>query len=108
MSEINWNNIQGLILCRVANTFSLEYKNDLMLYKGNSSCSFWAVAYQGGGLGGFNPPPPEIPKALQNHAKLNTNWKLLKIAEFRTPTPQYVRKEDSKILKPPRFAVVLH
>jgi len=23
-----------------------------------------------GGLGGFN-PPPEIPKALQNHAKLN-------------------------------------
>jgi len=27
------------------------------------------VAYRGGGLAGFN--PPEIPKALQNRAKLN-------------------------------------
>jgi len=24
-----------------------------------------------GGLGGFKPPPPEIPKAFQNRAKLN-------------------------------------
>jgi len=24
-----------------------------------------------GGLEGFNPPPPEIPKAFQNRAKLN-------------------------------------
>ena len=39
-----------------------------------------------GGLGCSN-PPPEIPKALQNRAKL------LKIAEFRTPTPQDVRKK---------------
>ena len=29
---------------------------------------------------GFKPPPPEIPKALQNHAKLNPIWKLLKNA----------------------------
>ena len=28
-------------------------------------------------------------------------WKLLKIAEFRTPTPQDVRKKSSKILKLP-------
>ena len=32
----------------------------------------------------------------------------LKIAEFRTPTPQDVQKKGSKILKPPRFAIVLH
>ena len=53
--------------------------------------------------------PPEIPKALQNRAKLKPIlWKLLKIAEFRTPTPQDVRKKGSKILKLPRFAIVLH
>jgi hypothetical protein len=28
-----------------------------------------AVAYRGRGV--FNPPPPELPKAHQNHAKLN-------------------------------------
>jgi len=38
-------------------------------------------------------PLPEIPKAIQNRAKL------LKIAAFRTPTPQDVRKNGSKILK---------
>ena len=32
----------------------------------------------------------------------------LKIAEFRTPTSQDVRKKGSKILKLPRFALVLH
>ena len=32
----------------------------------------------------------------------------LKIAEFRTPTPQDVPKKSSKILKLPRFAIVLH
>ena len=54
-----------------------------------------------GGLGGSKPLLPEIPKALQNHAKLNPIWKLLKIAEFRTPTHQDVRKKGSKILKLP-------
>ena len=29
----------------------------------------------------------------------------LKIAEFRTPKPQYVGKKGSKILKLPRFAI---
>ena len=32
----------------------------------------------------------------------------LKIAEFRIPTPQDVEKKGSKILKVPRFAIVLH
>jgi len=56
------------------------------------------VAYRGG-LGNAN--PLEIPKALQNRAKLNPIWKLLKIAEFRTPTPQDIRIKGSKILKLP-------
>jgi len=42
---------------------------------------------------GFWTPPPEIPKALQNRAKLKPIWKLLKIAEFRTPTHKDVRKK---------------
>jgi len=51
--------------------------------------------------GGSNSPPPEIPKALQNRAKLNPIWKLLKIAVFRTPTPQDVQEKGNKILKLP-------
>ena len=61
---------------------------------------FWStasVAYRGGGVYGVQPPPPEIPKALQNRAKLNTIVKSVK-NEFRTPTPQDVRKQGSKIL----------
>ena len=61
-----------------------------------------------GGFGVFN-SPSEIPKALQNRARTQPDfWKLLKIAEFRTPTPQDVRKKGSKILKLPRFTIVLH
>jgi hypothetical protein len=66
-----------------------------------------SVAYRMG-FGGSN-PPPEIPKALQNRAKLNPIVKNVKqIAEFRTPTPQDVLKKCSKILKLPRFTIVLH
>jgi len=64
---------------------------------------FWlAVAYRGR-FGGFKPPPP-TPKfrrpseIVPNSTRL---WKLLKIAEFGTPTPQDVRKKGSKILKLP-------
>jgi len=67
------------------------------------SPSYEAVAYRGGG-GGWgcsNPPPSEIPKALQNVLNSTRLWKLLKIAEFRTPTLQDVRKKGSKILKLP-------
>ena len=51
-----------------------------------------AVAYRGG-VWGVQTPPLEIPKALQNCAKLTDLRKLLKIAEFRTPTPQDVQKK---------------
>ena len=49
----------------------------------------------------FQPPPPKFrrpSKIMPNSTRL---WKLLKIAEFRTPTPQHVRKKGSKILKLP-------
>ena len=68
-----------------------------------------AVAYRGGGFGVFKPPPPKkIPKALQNRAKLNLIVKTVKNCEFRTPTPQTVPKKGSKILKLPRFTIVLY
>jgi len=55
---------------------------------------------EGGDWGGLS-PPPEIPKVHQNRAKLNPIVKTVKTAEFRTPTPQDVRKTGSKILKLP-------
>jgi hypothetical protein len=61
-----------------------------------------------GGVGVFNPPPrnsDDPPKLCQTQPVLR---KLLKIAEFRTPTPQDVREKGSKILKLPRFAIALH
>jgi hypothetical protein len=57
-----------------------------------------AVVYRRG-VGGFK-PLPEIPKALQNYAKLNPIVKTVKI-EFRMPTPHDVWKKGSKILKLP-------
>jgi hypothetical protein len=57
-------------------------------------------------------PPPEIPKFWAKSNRI-ANWAgntliSLEIAEFRTPAPQDVRKEGSKILKLPRFVIVLH
>jgi len=62
-----------------------------------------SVAYRGeeGDLGCSIPLPPEIPKALQNRAKLNPIVKTVKIADFRTPTLHDVRKKGSEILKLP-------
>ena len=57
-------------------------------------------AYRGGGLG-VQPPHPKFRRPsiiVPNSTRL---WKLLKIAEFRTPTPQDIRKKGSKILKLP-------
>jgi len=34
--------------------------------------------------------------------------KTIKIAEFKTPTPQDVRKKGSKILKLPRLAIIVN
>jgi hypothetical protein len=61
----------------------------------------------GGGLECSTPPQKfrSPPKSCQTQPNL---WKLLKTAEFRRPTPQYIRKKGSKILKLPRFAIVLH
>jgi len=52
---------------------------------------------------GFNHPLPRNSegKVLQNVFNSTRLWKLLKIAEFRTPTPQDVRKKGSKFLKLP-------
>ena len=58
---------------------------------------------EGVGFGGFKPPPP--PSKFRRPSKIVPNsarlWKLLKIAEFRTPTPQDVWQKGSKILKLP-------
>ena len=52
----------------------------------------------GGGLGGVQTPHPRNSKIVPDSTRL---WKLLKIAEFRTPAPQDVRKKGSKTLKLP-------
>jgi len=58
----------------------------------------------GWGGGGSTPPPPPPPK-FRRPSKIMSNsnrlWKLLKIAEFQTPTPQDVQKKGSKIQKLP-------
>ena len=70
------------------------------------NCNFYiliCVIISGIPRGGevFNPPPPEIPKALKIVPNSTRLWKLLKIAEFRTLTLQDVRKKGRKILKLP-------
>ena len=73
-----------------------------------SGTEFYMVATSGIPSGGSNPPPPKFrrpSKIMPNSTRL---WKLLKIAEFRMPTPQDVWRKGSKILKLPRFAIVLH
>ena len=63
-----------------------------------------------GGFGVFKPPAPRNSKGPpKNRAKLNPIVKIVKqIAEFWTLAHQDVRKKGSKILKLPRFAIVLH
>ena len=51
---------------------------------------------------GFKHPTPSKFRRLFKIVPKSTRlWKLLKIAEFRTPTPQDVREKGSKILKLP-------
>ena len=53
----------------------------------------------------LHPPNSEgLPQSFKKHRFS----KLLIIAEFRMPTPQDVWKKGIKILKLPRFAIVLH
>ena len=95
LSGIKW---QGLRLTPSATVVKNECRH---------TCNQWRT--EGVVWNVQNPPLPEIPKALQNHAKLNPICEnCYKIAEFRTPTPQDVQKKGSKILKLPRFAIVLH
>ena len=63
------------------------------------------VAYRGGLINTLPPKFLRPSKIAPNSTRL---WKLLKIAEFRAPTLQDVRKKGSKILKLPKFAIVLH
>ena len=61
--------------------------------------------------GGFgcSPLPRNSEGPPKNRAKLNPIAKTVKkIAEFRTPTHQDVRKKGCKILKLARLAIVLH
>ena len=65
------------------------------------------VAYQA--RGGCSNPPPRNSEGPPKSCQTQPDWEnCLKIAEFRTPTHQDVRKKGSKILKLPRFAIVLH
>ena len=66
----------------------------------NGTGTQWRAEGGGGGLGVQpHPPTPKFrrpSKIVPNSTQL---WKLLKIVEFRTPTPQDVRENGSKILK---------
>jgi len=62
----------------------------------------------GGGLGVSTQPPPPNSESPPKSCQTQPDCENLKIAEFRTPTHQDVRKKGSKILKRPRFAIVLH
>jgi len=53
------------------------------------------------GFGVFNPPPPQNSEGRPKSCQTQHDCKNLKIAEFRTPTPKYVGKKGSKILKLP-------
>ena len=93
------------ILELYACTIELEYQYDYTC--GLILTHYKSVAYRGGGFGVFN-PPPKFRRPSKIVPKSTQLWKLLKIAEFRTPKQQDVRKRGSKILKLPRFAIVLH
>ena len=82
------------------------YYMDTVVSNGNL-LSFQQWHTEGGGwLGGSTPPKFRKPsKIVPNSTRL---CKLLKIAEFRTPTPEDIRKKGSKFLKLTRVAIVLH
>jgi len=77
------------------------------LYNFNSNCIGRLLSlgtYSGvptGGGWGVQPPSPKFRRSSKIVPTSIRLWKLLKIAEFRMPTPQDVRKKGSKILKLP-------
>ena len=56
------------------------------------------MAHRGEGWG-VQTPPPKFRKPSRIVPKTTRLWKMLKIAEFSTPTHQDVRKKGNKILK---------
>ena len=80
--------------------------NSIYFFESFDTSAQWRT--EEGGFGVFKTPPRNSeapPKLCQTQPDLR---KLLKIAEFRTPRPKDVRKKGSKILKLPRFAIVLY
>ena len=84
----------------VTNIWQHWWQASCSTISGYSSCLLLAaqiwqetVAYRGGGVWGVQPPPPKFrrpSKIVPNSTRLR---KLLKIAEFMTPTSQGVRKK---------------
>jgi len=89
-----WNVLHYITACSLWWTWNVfsEKRAIISLY-GNQ----WRT--ERGELGGQNPLPRKFRKPSKIVPNSNRLWKLLKIAEFRTPTPQDVRKKGSKILK---------
>ena len=97
-------------LCRPKDLFRPSPK----FHSEKPNTTAWAVAYRGGGVGvgvgwgwGLNPPlnSEGPPKSCQTQPDCENCYK---ITELRKPTSQDVQKKGSKILKLPRFAIVLH
>jgi len=63
----------------------------------NTISASHSMAYRGAS----NPPIPKFRRPSKIVPNSTWLWKLLKIAEFRTPTPHNVRKKGSNILKLP-------
>jgi len=70
----------------------------------------WDVICSGVPMDGgrFKHPPPRNSEDPPKSCQTQPDCENIKSAEFRTPTPQDVREKGSKILKLPRFAIVLH
>ena len=67
-----------LIMCSTGVMWYLACFSNLFAPHTHTHTHTHTVAYRGGDLGCSNHPPPEIPKALQNRAKLNPIVKTVK------------------------------
>ena len=75
---------------------------DCVFYRAVELPSWAALSYSSGVRWWGGPPPhPRNPEGPPKSFQTQPDCENLKIAEFRTPTPQDVRKKGSKILKPP-------
>jgi len=94
-----WRNTDVSILCDNfwKRMYSFPKAASLLCYL---YCLF-EVAYRGGGVGVSTPPPSRFQRPSKIVPNWTWLWKPLKIAEFRTPTPQDVCKKGSTVLKQP-------